>query len=361
MERGVTTTRTRRHESCNARAVGTGLAEECGRSFADDESTCDSMTDRASYEVVIAGGGPAGLSAALVLGRCCRRVLLCDGGRPRNVNASKVHGFFTRDGVAPHELRRIGREQLATYRNVSLLDLVVCDAKREASGFSISLSDGSQVFASKLLLTSGLVDVLPPIAGLPELWGKGVFPCPYCDGWEVRRQRLAVYGRGSKGLSLCRALTGWSHDVHLFSDGPCELSPAERRGLLQRHILIHEERVVRLEAREQRLEAIVLENGSSVERDALFISAPQQQQSPLAEKLGCSLERGVVQTDEWQSTDVAGLYVAGDASRDVQLAIVAAAEGARAAFDINRALVRDAFENPGTGASAADAVSENAS
>jgi thioredoxin reductase len=202
------------------------------------------------------------------------------------------------------------------------------------------------VFATKLLLATGLVDVLPDIPGLQELWGRGVFPCPYCDGWEVRSQRLAVYGRGSEGQSLCRALTGWSRDVHLFSDGPCELSVAERQSLLQRDVLIHEGRIVRLEARDQRLSRVALEDGTAIERDALFLSAPQQQQSPLAEKLGCPLRRGVVETDGWESTAVDGLYVAGDASRDVQLAIVAAAEGARAAFDINRELVREAFEHP---------------
>lgn len=297
-----------------------------------------------SYDVVIAGGGPAGLSSALVLGRCCRLVLLCDGGQPRNAKSSAVHGLFTRDGISPQQLRQVGREQLERYGNVRVLDIPIIDAKPKASGFEISLSDGSQVFARKLLLATGLVDMLPPIPGLKELWGSGVFPCPYCDGWEVRKQRLAVYGSGRHALALCRALTGWSQDVQLFSNGPSELSAAERHGLLERHISINEARILRLDSRQGRLCRIVLEGGDAVERDALFLSAPQHQQSPLAEKLGCSLRRGVVETDQWQSTEIPGLYVAGDASQDVQLAIVAAAEGARAAFAINRALVRDAFE-----------------
>jgi thioredoxin reductase len=306
------------------------------------------IEDRPSYDVVIAGGGPAGLSSALVLGRCCRLVLLCDGGQPRNAKSRAVHGLFTRDGISPEQLRQVGREQLERYRNVRVVDVPITHAKPEAGGFEISLADGSPVFAKKLLLATGLVDMLPSIPGLKELWGSGVFPCPYCDGWEVRKQRLAVYGSGSQALALCRALTGWSHDVQLFSDGPSELSAADQRGLLERDILINEARIVRLESRQesrqQQLFRIVLEGGSAIERDALFLSAPQYQQSPLAEKLGCSLRRGVVETDQWQSTEVPGLYVAGDASKDVQLAIVAAAEGARAAFAINRALVRDAFE-----------------
>jgi thioredoxin reductase len=159
----------------------------------------------------------------------------------------------------------------------------------------------------------------------------------------VRDQRLAAYGRGDDVLALCRALTSWSGDICLFTDGPSELSPADRRSLAARGIILREERVLALEQRDQRLHRVVLEGAEPVERDALFVKTPQQQQAPLAEKLGCHLPGGRVETGEWQSTSVPGLYVAGDASRDVQLAIVAAAEGARAAFDINRALVRDEF------------------
>jgi thioredoxin reductase len=298
---------------------------------------------QADYDVVIVGAGPAGLSAALVLGRCCRRVLLCDAGRPRNAASGAVHGFVTRDGIEPSELRSIGRSQLARYQNVIVRDVEVLDAVREAGGFEVALADGSRVATRKLLLAAGLVDVLPPIAGLRELWGRSVHPCPYCDGWEFRGQRLAAYGRGDEVLALCRALTSWSRDIYLFSDGPCELSQADRRLLADRAIILREERVVALERRQQRLWRVMLEGAEPVERDALFVKTPQQQQTLLAEKLGCPLPGGRVETGDCATTPVPGLYVAGDAARDVQLAIVAAAEGARAAFDINRTLVHEAF------------------
>jgi len=241
-------------------------------------------------------------------------------------------------------MRRIGRAQLARYANVKVLDVEGSDAWRVSGGFVASLSDGSRVGAQKLLLAGGLVDVLPAIPGLPELWGRGAYPCPYCDAWEVRERRLAVYGRGSEAMALCRALLGWSRDVVLFSDGPCDLSQADQRALRAHDIELREKRVIELEERSGRLWRVVLEGGERVERDAIFFATKQQQQSPLAQKLGCPVSpRGVIDTDDWESTSVAGLYVAGDASHDVQLAIVAAAEGARAAFDINRSLAREAF------------------
>ncbi len=295
-------------------------------------------------DVVIVGAGPAGLSAALVLGRCCRRVLVCDTQRPRNAASRAVHGFVTRDGISPGELRRLGREQLVPYTTVQLLSAEVRDAARGPSGFDIRLGDGSHRRCRKLLLASGIVDQLPDVPGFSELWGRGVYPCPYCDAWEVRGQRLAVYGRGEHALGLCRALTGWTSDIYLFSDGATELSEHDERSLSERGICVRQERVSAIRGSAGRLSSVVLEGDVTIERDALFTSAPQCQPSALALKLGCNLNRtGQVETGTWESTETPGLYVAGDASRDVQLAIVAAAAGARAAFDINRALVHDAF------------------
>jgi thioredoxin reductase len=297
------------------------------------------------YDVVIVGAGPAGLSAALVLGRCCRRVLLCDDDHPRNSVSRTVHGFLTRDGIAPQELRRLAREQLERYDTVEQRSCEVTDAAPRQGGFLVSFQDGSLAATRKLLLASGLVDLLPAIPGLRELWGRGVYPCPYCDGWEVRGRRLGVYGRGEEGLALCRAVTGWSADVRLFSDGPCELSADARASLAAHDVPIHEQPLLALEERDQTLGRVVLAAGDPVECDALFMATPQVQQSRLAETLGCTINRrGCVETGGYESTEVPGLYAAGDAANEIQLAIVAAAAGARAAFDINRALVRDAFE-----------------
>lgn len=302
-----------------------------------------------AWDVVVVGAGPAGLSAALVLGRACRRVLICDSGEPRNAASRGVHGFVTRDGTSPHELRRLGRAELARYPTVTLRDVAVVDARRTGEGgFELALAGGEWVRARKLLLATGVVDELPAIEGFAELWGRGVLPCPYCDGWEVRGQRLAVYGRGTRALELARALTGWSDDVILLSDGACALSPAERDALERRRIAVVEAPIERLVPTPDGsgLASIELEGAAPLPRDVLFLSFPAHQRSPLVTKLGCTLDvGGAAATGPLESTNVPGLFVAGDASDGPRLAIVAAAEGAMAAFAINRALVRERFEH----------------
>ena len=293
------------------------------------------------YDVIVVGGGPAGLSAALVLGRCRRRVLVCDAGRPRNAASQALHGFLTRDGIPPGELLRIGREQLRRYETVELIDAEVVDARGLDGGFEVALADGARHACRMLLLAAGVVDELPPIDGVEAFYGRSVFHCPYCDGWEVRDQPLAVYGRGRQGLGLALELMAWSRDLVLCTDGPIELSP-EERGRLSRHgILVREERIARLEGIDGMLGCIVFADGQTLRRRALFFSTGFRQGSDLPARLGCNFtHRGAVETGTYETTDVPGLFVAGDASRQVQLAIVAAAEGAKAAFAINTALLK---------------------
>jgi thioredoxin reductase len=293
------------------------------------------------YDVIIIGAGPAGLSAALMLGRCRRRVLVCDTGRPRNAASHAMHGFLSRDGMPPREFLHIAREQLRQYDTVELRDIEVTAAECRDSRFHVTLADGSSLDTRKLLIATGVVDKVPEIPGFRELYGTSVFHCPYCDGWEVRDQPLAIYGRGARGSGLSLELTGWSRDLVLCTDGPCEIEPDALARLDRHGIRVREERVVRLEG-EARLERIVFESGPPLERTAIFFTTGQTQQSLLAIQLGCELnEKGTVRTGKYEATHLAGLYVAGDASRAVQWVVVAASEGAEAAFDINTALLKE--------------------
>jgi thioredoxin reductase len=293
-------------------------------------------------DVLIIGAGPAGLSAALWLGRCRRRVLICDAGHPRNAASHGLHGFLSRDGIDPAEFLRLAREQLAPYETVELRNIDVTDARQLDGGFEIILSNGERLRSRKLLLATGVVDELPSIEGLPEFYGRSVFHCPYCDGWEMRDQPLAVYGRGENGLGLSLELLLWSRDLILCSDGPSELSNEDLQRLAHHAITLIEHRITRLEGSDGALKSIVFANGESVARSAMFFSTGQRQRSGLAEKLGCEFtDQGCVDTGEYETTNVRGLFVAGDASRLVQFVVVAASEGAQAAVAINKELMKE--------------------
>ncbi|HET7220514.1 MAG TPA: NAD(P)/FAD-dependent oxidoreductase [Vicinamibacterales bacterium] len=295
------------------------------------------------YDVVVVGAGPAGLSAALILGRCRRSVLVCDTGRPRNARSQALHGYLTRDGIPPLEFLRIAREQVAKYDTIELRHVQVTDAScREDKRFDVTLAGGERVRARKLLLATGVVDNLPAIDGLSELYGRSVFHCPYCDGWELCDLPIAIYGRGERGLGLSLELTAWSRDLVLCTDGPSEIDGDGLERLRRNRIAIREEPVARVEGRDGVLEHIVFDNGERLPRRALFFTTGQTQRSDLSIRLGCEVnEKGTVSTGKYETTHLEGLYVAGDASRAVQWVVVAAAEGAEAAFAINTALIKE--------------------
>jgi len=295
-----------------------------------------------TYDCIVVGGGPAGLSAALMLGRSRRRVLVCDVGEPRNRGSHAVHGFLTRDGTPPATLLQLAREDLRPYNTVEIRSARVVDAARDHRGFEVRCEDGSRLRTRKLLLATGVVDELPDIAGLAELYGRSVHHCPYCDGWEWRDQPVGVYGRGDAAAGLALGLTVCTRDLVLCTDGPASHSDWMRERLEACDIRMREERVVRLEGREGRLDRIVFEEGAVENRRALFVATGQRQASELPARLGCVFtEDGAVDTGKCEATNVPGLYVCGDASREAQFVVVAAAEGAEAGMAINKALLEE--------------------
>jgi len=294
------------------------------------------------FDAVTVGAGPAGLSAALILGRSRRRVLVCDRGQQRNLRSRQLNGYLTRDGIPPIELRRLGRDELTQYDGVAIMVVEVTSANRFGRGFELTLADESRVFARKVLLATGVLDDLPDIEGFARFYGRSVHHCPYCDGWEVRDQPLAIYGRGELGKGMALELTGWSRDLVLCTDGPAELTPHDRARLARHGIALREEPIAALEGTGEALEHIRFITGEWLPRRALFFHTTFRQASDLATGLGCILmKKGVIETEAFEWTVVPGLYVAGDASRHVQLSIVAAAEGAEAAFAINTKLLRE--------------------
>ncbi|MBD2767132.1 NAD(P)/FAD-dependent oxidoreductase [Hymenobacter sp. BT664] len=300
------------------------------------------------YDVLIIGAGSAGLSAALTLGRCLRRVLVADGGLPRNEASPAVHGFFTRDGIAPAELLRLGHEQLRPYDSVEVQALEIDRIAQEgrsfrATGVNTVTDAPITIAARRVLLATGVADILPPLPGFRELWGRGVLHCPYCHGWEVRQQPLAVYGRGRTVTGLALLVSRWSADVVVLTDGPGYLTPNARRRLRRHKISIREERIARLVGTpDNELQCVEFIDGSQLPRTALFLHASQHQRSTLAVQLGARhTSKGAVRVDSAMQTTIPGLYAAGDTTPGTQQALLAAAAGSKAAIVINESLTRE--------------------
>jgi thioredoxin reductase len=275
-----------------------------------------------------------------MLGRCRRRVLVCDDGQPRNARSRGLHGYLTRDGIAPPRFNALGRRELTPY-GVELRKVRVNRVENGKRGFRVALEDGNRIAARFLLLATGVVDELPPVSGMTDCYGRSVFHCPYCDGWEWKDRKLAVLGDGISGVKFALSLKTWSADVVLCTNGR-GVAASGRARLARNAIPIRTEPIASLRHARGRLRSITFENGPPLDRDALFFSTGQHSRSDLALRLGCAFTpRGTVNTGLLCNTNIPGVFVAGDASRDAQFVVVAAAEGTKAALAINQALQRE--------------------
>ena len=298
------------------------------------------MEDR-TYDVVVVGGGAAGLSAALVLGRARRRVVVVDAGSPRNAPAAHMQGFLSRDGMPPGELLAAGRAELATYGVEVVADTVV----GVESGFAVRLRSGTTLQARRLLVTTGVRDELPDLPGVHERWGRDLLHCPYCHGWEVRDQPLGVLGTHPGAVQHALLVRQWSDDVTLFSHA-LALSEAEEGALRARGIAVVAGRVARLVVEDDHLTGVELADGRTVPRTAVFVRPVNVPHADgLLAGLGCALDAdGFPVTDRSGRTSSDGVWVAGNAADPRAQVITSAGAGSAAAIAINADLVAEDVE-----------------
>jgi thioredoxin reductase len=292
-------------------------------------------------DVLIVGGGAAGLSAALVLSRARRTVVVVDSGEPRNAPAAHMQGFLSRDGMPPSDLLDAGRAEVTGYGGTmvsgTVTELVHCGP----TGFQALLDDGQRVKARKVLVTTGLHDELPAVPGLAERWAKDVLHCPYCHGWEVRDQQLGVLWHGPESVRYAQVVRQWTHDLVLFAPTD-SLTPAERTQLVAREIGIVEGDLARVVVQDDRVTAIEMADGRIIPRQAVFVPPRFVPNHTLLTGVGCALdEQGWVVTGANGTTSVPGLWVAGNVANPRAQVITAAGEGSAAAIAINADLVAD--------------------
>jgi thioredoxin reductase len=292
-----------------------------------------------NYDVLVVGGGPAGLAAALTLGRARRRVLLCDDStRRRNLPAEHLQNFVTRDGTPPDEFRGVAAGELARYPNVQRrADRI--EAVRSTDGvFTATLSAGELITARRVVLCTGMIDVPPDLPGMTQLWGKSVFQCPYCHGWEIQNQRFAYWASKVELLEFALLLRGWSRDVVVLTNGQFPVPEAATKRLADGCVTLDQRIIARLDGDGTHLRSIVFTAGDPMLRDVLFLHPPQRQVDIVA-NLGVQTDaRGFVQVDDAYRTSIPGVYAAGDLITERQAAIVAAAAGMRAAASLNQEL-----------------------
>lgn len=299
------------------------------------------MADSASVDVVIIGGGPAGLNAALVLGRSRRSVIVVDEERPSNRVTRASHNFLTRDGIAPAELRAIARKEILTYPSVQFLHGRVTAVTGGDGAFQIELADGTTMQSRKLLFATGLKLTPPAIKGMDEVFGKSAFTCPYCDGWELRDQPLVATASAERAIFVASLLRGWSANITLCTNG-ATLSAEQRAELAQHGVPLYEAAIEQVESEAGIVHTIHLIDGTSIPCRGIFFEPTLEAGSTILAQLG--LEVGPLQNakvDDQGMSSIPGLYIAGDASRALGKLVAAAGDGAKTAIVINNQLLQE--------------------
>ncbi|MEF3303310.1 NAD(P)/FAD-dependent oxidoreductase [Paenibacillus sp. GYB003] len=299
-------------------------------------------------DVAIIGGGPAGLNAALVLGRARKRVAVIDEGRPRNAVTREAHGFLTRDGISPSEFRRIAMEQIGAYPSVSFVADTAVSVAGADGRFQIATERGTVFASKKLLFAVGLKDRPLQIPGLAEAYGKSAFVCPYCDGWELRDQPLVLIVKGADLMHFAPLISGWTNRFAVCTNGPDELTDAQREELRRHGVPVFESPIRSIDSDDGIVRQVVLEDGTTIPCRGIFFKPELVTGSDLPRTIGCRMtEDGMVVVDDLGKTNVPGVYSAGDAASRRNWAIAAASMGAFAAAALNNELNLEAWKRNG--------------
>jgi thioredoxin reductase len=298
------------------------------------------------FDCAIIGGGPAGLNAALILGRARRNVMLFDNDNARNAITQESHGFITRDGIKPKKFREIAHKEITRYPSVISANREVTSVSKKKSKIELVTSKKERYESKTIIISTGLKDVLPSIDNIHDYYGKSLFHCPYCDGWELRYKPLVIIiGEQAQGFHFIQTIYNWSKDLIVCTNGDLFENSGQKRFLNNKGIRIIEYKIKKFVGKNGQMEKVVFENGESASRRGGFVMPQMIQASDFGKQLGCKYNSlGGIAVDSFGRTNIKGIYAAGDASvvNPAQI-IIAAAEGVRAAAGVNSDLTQKEF------------------
>ncbi|KRE14079.1 pyridine nucleotide-disulfide oxidoreductase [Bacillus sp. Root920] len=295
-------------------------------------------------DCAIIGGGPAGLSAALVVGRGRKQVIVFDDELPRNRVTQESHGFITNDGMTPFEIRRAGEADLQKYPNIKIKRSRIVDIQKKEERFTLLTHERDRFEAKKIILATGLQDILPEIEGIHDVYGKTLFSCPFCDGWELKDKALALIAENQRALHMAKLLSNWTKDLIVFSNG--HVLAEEDKALLTAHsIQVIDVPIVSIDHDNGQLRSLQLANGETVKREGGFVASEFKQSAPFAEKLGCQMTKNAgIETDILGRTTVSGIFACGDNLGGPAQLVLAAAAGSKAGMGVIHELVQEEFQ-----------------
>lgn len=302
------------------------------------------MNSPENFDVVVIGGSYSGLASAMALGRSLRKTLVIDSGAPCNRQTPYSHNFITQDGRPPLAIAADARKQVEQYPTVTFLNDWAESVMKAPGEFRIETRSGRQFLARKIILATGVKDVMPEIPGFAECWGISVLHCPYCHGYEVRNEKTGILGNGDYAFEFAQLISNWTRDVIVFTNGPSTLTNDQIERLSRHGIRIIETRVVALKHNAGALANITFADKSSIQLSVLYSRPPFVQHSGIPESLGCELNSdGYIQVDASQKTTVAGVYACGDNATRIRTVANAVAMGTTAGMMVNRELVAENF------------------
>jgi thioredoxin reductase len=296
-----------------------------------------------NFDAIIVGGSYAGLSAALALGRSLRNVLVIDSGQPCNRYTPHSHNFLTRDGETPGNIASKAKKDASQYKTVNFYEGTATKATKTNTGFIIETASGEEFGARKLVLATGLKDILPDIEGFEECWGKSVIHCPYCHGYEYTRQTTGIIANGDAGYHYAELISNWTKDLTIFSNGPHSFTDEQLAKIKKNNIKVIEYEIEAIHQKGGQVQYVLTKNGSSFPVNAIYSKPKNVQHSGIAESLGCELtDQGLLKVDETRMTTIAGVFACGDNStfRSVATAVYS---GSIAGAMVNKYLIDEDF------------------